>query len=498
MNGIVGMTELALNTPLTDVQREYLEIVRQSSESLLVIINDILDFSKIEAGMLHIDSVAFSLRTMIDETLKPLAFRAHQKQLELLVDVEPDVPDVLIGDPVRLRQVLVNLVGNAIKFTSIGEVIIRVAAEPSIGDLVPLWIRVIDTGVGIEPEKQTEIFKAFTQGDGSTTRRFGGTGLGLTISAQLVSLMRGRMWVDSEVGRGSCFHVQLTLPRSARRSATQRPLLGDLADIRVLVVDDNRTSLRILAGLLSAQGMNVSTAHSAADALNVATHAPQTFALVVVDMTLRDATSTELLTSLRDLRSCSTAAAIVMTPTQRSQDDAARPALADTRYIVKPVGHHALVTAAREALGSRSNVDRQSAVPTLLPMPTPPAVRVLIADDNVVNQKLISQLLRGRGHEVTVVSTGREAVDEVTRGDYDLVLMDLQMPEMDGLEATALIRKRERLTHLRVPIVALTAHAMAGDRERCLDAQMDDYVAKPIKAGELFEVIDRVMVAAAS
>jgi two-component system, sensor histidine kinase and response regulator len=498
MNGIVGMTELALNTPLTDVQREYLEIVRQSSESLLVIINDILDFSKIEAGMLHIDSVAFSLRTMIDETLKPLAFRAHQKQLELLVDVKPEVPDVLIGDPVRLRQVLLNLVGNAIKFTPSGEVIVHVDAERSVGDLVPLDIRVIDTGVGIEAEKQTEIFKAFTQGDGSTTRRFGGTGLGLTISAQLVSLMRGRMWVDSQVGRGSCFHVRLTLPRSARRSATQRPLLGDLADFRVLVVDDNHTSLRILAGLLSAQGMNVSTAPSAADAITVATRAPHPFALLVVDMTLHDATSTELLMTLRDLPSCATAAAIVMTPTQRPHDDAERPMLAETRYVVKPVGHHALVTAARDALGSRSNADRQPAAPALLAMPIPHAVRVLIADDNVVNQKLISQLLQDRGHDVTVVSTGRAAVEEVTRGDYDLVLMDLQMPEMDGLEATAIIRKRERLTHLRVPIIALTAHAMAGDRERCLDAQMDDYLAKPIKAGELFEAIDRVMVAAAS
>ncbi len=217
MNGIVGMTELALNTSLTDVQREYLEIVRQSSESLLVIINDILDFSKIEAGMLQIDRVAFSLRTMIDETVKPLAFRAHQKQLELLVDVKPDVPDVLMGDPVRLRQVLVNLVGNAVKFTHVGEVIIRVEAESGADDPVSLHIQVIDTGVGIETAKQSEIFKAFTQADGSTTRRFGGTGLGLTISAQLVSLMGGRMWVDSEVARGSSFHVLITLPRSTRR-----------------------------------------------------------------------------------------------------------------------------------------------------------------------------------------------------------------------------------------------------------------------------------------
>ena len=393
MNGIVGMTELALNTPLSHVQREYLEIVRQSSESLLVIVNDILDFSKIEAGMLQIDSIAFSVRRMIEETLKPLAFRAHQKQLELLVDVKDDVPDVLMGDPVRLRQVLVNLVGNAIKFTPAGEIIVRVEAESAAADPVTLHLQVIDTGVGIEAAKQSEIFKAFTQGDGSTTRRFGGTGLGLTISAQLVALMGGRMWVDSEVTRGSSFHVVLTLSRSTRRTAALPQFGTHMSAVTAGVVNDTDASAQIEIG---------------------------------------------------------------------------------------------------------SRLAGEPAVPPPPASGTHQPARVLIAEDNLVNQKLIGQLLRERGHRVTVVENGRDAVEEATRTAYDLVLMDLQMPEMDGLEATALIRARERSTHLRVPIVALTAHAMAGDRQRCLDAQMDDYLAKPIKAEELFEVIERVMAATPS
>jgi len=446
--------------------------------------------------MLTIDRVAFSLRTMIDETLKPLAFRAHQKQLELLVDVKPDVPEVLVGDPVRLRQVLVNLVGNAVKFTAAGEVLLRVDAESGADDRVSLHIQVIDTGVGIETAKQSEIFKAFTQADGSTTRRFGGTGLGLTISAQLVSLMGGRMWVDSEVARGSCFHVQITLPRSTRRS-TALPRVGDHAvGVAALVTDGNDTNRQIITDLLSAQGIAVSTARDGADARRVAAEFRGGFALIVVDAMLTDASGAELVTALRELPSCFDAAALILSTTLRPRDG--RGPLPDTRYIVKPVGRHALMKAVRDTLGERSTADRKPVAPRQLRPSAQHPARVLIADDNIVNQKLITHLLRERGHEVVVVSNGRQAVEEITQGEYDLVLMDLQMPEMDGLEATAVIRARERLTHLHVPIVALTAHAMAGDRQRCLDAQMDDYLAKPIKAGELFEVLERILVAAAT
>jgi signal transduction histidine kinase/CheY-like chemotaxis protein len=494
MNGIVGMTELALNTPLTEVQREYLDIVRQSAESLLVIVNDILDFSKIEAGMLHIDRVAFSLRTMIDETLKPLAFRAHQKQLDVLVDVAPDVPDILIGDPVRLRQVFVNLVGNAIKFTPSGEVVIRVGSgSPPNDDSAALHIEVVDTGVGIEADKQSEIFKAFTQGDGSTTRRYGGTGLGLAICVQLVSLMGGRMWVDSQVGRGSTFHVLVTLPRSGRRGVRTPAVCAELAGVSALVVDDSQTNVGIVSRLLSAHGLEVRTALTAVEATALASEQDGDIGLLVVDTRVGETTAVALIAGLRALPSCGGAAAIIMTSTERPEDDAGLPLLPDAKYIVKPVSDFALMRALREVFGARPHVEPARLAPGFQKIANQRPVRVLIAEDNVVNQKLIAELLRSHGHEAAVVCNGRQAVDEVARGEYDLILMDLQMPEMDGLEATAVIRARERLTHLRVPIVALTAHAMAGDRERCLDAQMDDYLAKPVTADALFDVIDRVM-----
>jgi signal transduction histidine kinase/CheY-like chemotaxis protein len=490
MNGIVGMTELALNTPLSDVQREYLDIVRQSADSLLVIINDILDFSKIEAGMLRIDAVAFSLRTIIDETLKPLAFRAHQRQLELLLDMAPDLPDVLVGDPVRLRQILVNLVGNALKFTESGEVVIRVESPVPTADPLPLHVRVIDTGVGIAAAKQAEIFKAFTQADGSTTRKFGGTGLGLTISAQLVTLMGGRMWVESELGQGSCFHVEVSLPRSARRGAdvTARP--DEFAGITALVADDNATNVQILTRLLAAHGVEVVTAHTSEEAHQVAEQSTGRIGLIVADMLMAETNGPVLVAALRRSASCADAGAIILTTADRPQPapDAQR---LDTRYLPKPVGQRELLAAVRHVLGSRATTETPQATRDAAP-PIDRGLRVLIAEDNAVNQKLIAQLLQQRGHEVAIVANGRQAVNEVATGDYDLVLMDLQMPELDGLEATAAIRSRERTTRLRIPIIALTAHAMEGDRERCLDAEMDGYLAKPIKASELYEAVDLV------
>ena len=487
MNGIVGMTELALNTKLTDAQREYLEIVRQSAESLLVIINDILDFSKIEAGMLRIDTVAFSLRTVIDETLKPLAFRAHQKRLELLLDLQPDLPDVLVGDPVRLRQVLVNLVGNAVKFTGSGEVVVRVESSDPAADPMPLHVQVIDTGVGIEVAKQAEIFKAFTQADGSTTRRFGGTGLGLTISAQLVSLMGGRMWVESELGQGSRFHVELELPRSARRGSVALES-HEFEGLRALVVDDNSSNQKILERLLTAHGVRVTTARNGAEAEAAVDGIADGIGLVVADMTLPDTTGPALVSSLRRHRRCADAGAIILTTADRPElpEDTGR---SDTRHVAKPVGHRELLTAVRHVIGARTRTETASTT-NREAADASPRLRVLIAEDNVVNQKLIAQLLQRRGHDVSIVANGREAVEEVARGGYDVVLMDLQMPELDGFEATAAIRVRERTTRLRVPIIALTAHAMEGDRQRCLEAQMDGYIAKPIKASELYDAVE--------
>ena len=496
MNGIVGMTELALNTDLAPVQRDYLDTVRHSAESLLVVINDILDFSKIEAGKLEIETVDFSLRTMLDETLRPLALRAHQKRLELMVDVRPDVPDALVGDPNRLRQVLINLVGNAIKFTESGEVLIRVAREAVSDRDVRLHFYVIDTGIGIPAAKQQAIFQAFTQADGSTTRRFGGTGLGLTISAQLVSLMDGMLWVESEEGRGSCFHVAVTLPLSAKPVAPSLlPSMNELAGISALVVDDNATNVRILSGLLAHWGMRVTEASDRDSALNAVDAATQAFGLIVADMHLPGTNGLDLAAALRRSPRCSSAAVVILTSSDRSDDARRAATLAEARYVVKPVGQATLLETMRNALANRKARDQQPAAPAVTPVRAATALRVLVAEDNTVNQKLAEHLLTRRGHQPVIVGNGRAAVDALERERFDLVLMDLQMPEMDGFEATAAIRAREQSTGRRISIVALTAHAMEGDRQRCLDADMDGYVSKPIKPVELFEVIDRVMTA---
>jgi signal transduction histidine kinase/CheY-like chemotaxis protein len=505
MNAIVGMTDVALHTSLTDAQREYLETVRQSADSLLVVINDILDFSKIEAGKLHIETIDFSLRTLLDDTLRPLAFRAHEKRLELLVDVQPDVPDPLVGDPNRLRQVLVNLVGNAVKFTEHGEVVVRVEraamdsgqdADVEGPDLVALHCSVSDTGIGIAPEKQDKIFEAFTQADGSTTRRYGGTGLGLAITAQLISLMHGRVWVESEAGRGSTFHFELALPRSARPVS---PALAfkpvDLAGIAALVVDDNATNRRILSELLTSWGMHVTVVADADAATRAVGEATGAFGVIVTDLGLPGIDGVALVRELRRHPRCAASAVIVMTSADWSDDAQRTVTLGDARYLVKPVGAAALLEAIRAALGTRTTHEAQPAFPAVTPVRAARPLRVLVAEDNVVNQKVAEHLLTRRGHEPVLVTTGREALQRIERETLDLVLMDLQMPEMDGFETTAAIRARDRQLGAYTPIIAVTAHAMQGDRQRCLDAGMDGYISKPIKATELFEVIDRVIAA---
>ena len=496
MNGILGMTELTLQTALTPVQRDYLHTVRVSAEALLVIINDILDFSKIEAGKLAIESIDFSLRQLLDETLRPLALRAHEKHLELLIDVRPDVPDDLAGDPNRLRQILTNLVGNALKFTERGEVIVRVRREHTSSG-IGLHFSVVDTGVGVAPEKQADIFKAFTQADGSTTRKFGGTGLGLTICAQLVALMQGRIWVESTAGRGSNFQFTIVLPRSTQRVAAPLiPAGQELSGLGVLVVDDNPTNVRIISEILSQQGMAVVEAHDAEAALQAVDAAAAGFAIAVLDMEMPGTTGVDLAAQLRRHRRCASAPLIILTSADRSHEARRTGELGDVRWLVKPVGQTALLAAIRTALGSRSSRDAQAAAPPVTPTRAARRLRVLVAEDNPVNRKLAEHLLQKRGHTPILVTNGREATELLLRERVDLVLMDLQMPDMDGFEATACIRAREREDGGRMPIIALTAHAMKGDRQRCLDADMDGYLSKPVKAVELFEVIDRVMAAA--
>jgi len=497
MNGILGMTDLALQTELSLVQRDYLQTVHQSAEALLVIINDILDFSKIEAGKLDIDAIDFSLRQMLDETIRPMALRAHEKKLELLIDVRTDVPDGLNGDPNRLRQILTNLVGNAIKFTEAGEIVVRVRREHSVGAGVELHFTVVDTGIGIAAEKQAAIFQAFTQADGSTTRKFGGTGLGLTICAQLVSLMNGRIWVDSTPGHGSAFQFALTLQESRKPVAARLlPGIEELAGLAALVVDDNPTNLRIVSEILSQRGMRVVSALDSDRAVAAVNATDSAFAIAVIDMEMPGASGVALATILRRHPRCASAPVIILTSADHPQEARSAAAIPDVRWVVKPVSQTALLETIRAALSTRSSRDTQAAAPSVTPTRAARRLRVLVAEDNAVNRKLAEHLLQRRGHTALIVTNGREATDALLEDDVDLVLMDLQMPEMDGFEATAVIRQRERACGGRTPIIALTAHAMAGDRQRCLDADMDGYISKPVKAVELFEVIDRVMAAA--
>jgi signal transduction histidine kinase/DNA-binding response OmpR family regulator len=496
MNGIVGMTELALHTELTSIQRDYLQTVRQSAEALLVIINDILDFSKIEAGKLHLDAVDFSIRQMLDDTLKPLALRAHEKRLELMIDVSHDIPDALLGDPNRLRQVVTNLVGNAIKFTERGEVVVRVRRQQDAEANVGLHFSVVDTGIGIAPEKQAEVFQAFTQADGSTTRRFGGTGLGLTICAQLVTLMGGRLQVESAPHTGSTFHFTITLPES-RAQVTTPVLPGvELSGLSVLVVDDNPTNLRIVSEMLTHRGMQVIEAHDGPEAISVVSAANSAVAVAVLDMDMPGTNGLDLTAELRRHPRSSAAPVIILTSADRSSEARSAATMRDVKWVVKPVAEASLLDTIRAALSARSSRDTQPAAPQVTPMRAAKQLRVLVAEDNLVNLKLAEHLLQRRGHIPVMVTNGRDAAEALLHEEIDLVLMDLQMPEMDGFEATATIRARERQSGTRVPIVALTAHAMEGDRQRCLEADMDGYISKPVKAVELFEVIDRVMAAA--
>jgi signal transduction histidine kinase/CheY-like chemotaxis protein len=498
MNGVIGMVELALATPLDSMQREYLQTVRGSADALLVVINDILDFSKIEAGKLQIDAVDFSVRAMLDATLKPMAVRAHEKRLELMIDVASDVPDSVLGDPNRLRQVLVNLVGNALKFTEAGEVLVRVTCESSTPQSASLHFAVLDTGIGIAPDKQQSIFQPFTQADGSTTRRYGGTGLGLSISGQLIALMGGRLWVESREGIGSAFQFSLTLPVSTSAVTPRAAGPVELAGLAAIVVDDNPTNLRILSETLTSWGMSVTAAHDLASARQALDACDQGFSVALVDMHMRGGNGIELAGDVRRHPRASTAAIVVLASSDPSAEGLPLQTLRDlqAQCLMKPVSQAPLLETILAALAKRTAADAQPAAPDVLPAHAARALRVLVAEDNAVNRKVAEHLLLRRGHQAVMAVNGRDAVDAIAGGRFDLVLMDLQMPIMDGFEATAAIRARERGSGARMPIIALTAHAMEGDRQRCLDADMDGYISKPITGAKLFEVIDRVIAAA--
>jgi signal transduction histidine kinase/CheY-like chemotaxis protein len=499
MNGVIGMSELALDTELTPEQRGYLEVVKISADSLLGVINDILDFSKIEAGKLDLDLIHFDLGDALDETVRSLAPRAHQKGLELAYEVSPEVPSGVVGDPGRLRQVIINLVNNAIKFTEQGEVVLRVAREASDGKDVVLRFSVTDTGIGIPPEQQAMIFEAFTQVDASSTRSFGGTGLGLAITTQLVALMRGRIWVESQPGRGSTFH--LTLPFEARPEPPLQPPLRELADLRgtaVLVVDDNATNRRILEQILLNWGMRptlVDGGRAALQALERAWENGTPFALALIDFQMAGMDGFEVAEHIKQRPELATTTIMMLSSVGQRGDAQRCKELGVAAYLTKPVRQPVLREAIRTVLGMPAEPGAKPALVTRHSLrETQSPWRVLLAEDNLVNQRLVVTMLEKRRHSVVVVADGREAIVALEGERFDVVLMDMQMPKMDGFQAAREIRKREVGSGRHVPIVALTAFAMREDRERCLSAGTDAYLAKPFSAAALLETIERLLV----
>ncbi|MBI4885717.1 MAG: response regulator [Acidobacteria bacterium] len=495
MNGVIGMTELALATELRPDQREYLEIARSSAESLTHIINDILDFSKIEAGRLTLESVDFNLRALFADAVKPLAVLAGQKGVELMLDIHPDVPDDCSGDPTRLRQILVNLVGNAVKFTEQGEIVVSVRPEEGGGDAYRLHVVVSDTGVGVPSGKQAAIFEAFLQADSSTSRRFGGTGLGLTIAAQLVAMMDGRIWVESASGQGSRFQFTVALAPAGTRTDPAGPM-AELSGLRVLVVDDNATNRRILDGVLRQWRITPTLAAGGEEALRVlrdAQAAGAPFHAALLDVNMPGMDGFMLAAELRSLPFAAGAPILMLSSADHGDGAQRCRELSLNAYLVKPVTQRDLRAALMTAIGGGRPAAANPPPRPAQGEPAGAALRVLLAEDNIVNQTVATHLLKNAGHEVTLATTGIEAVERYRTGAFDLICMDLQMPEMDGIEATAAIRGIEAARGIgHVPIIALTAHAMQGDRERCLEASMDGYVSKPIRRADLLAEIGRV------
>jgi PAS domain S-box-containing protein len=496
LNGILGMTELLLDTPLSADQAEYLTMLKSATESLLALVNDILDFSKVEAGKVVLDAIEFKLPESLGDTLKSLAIRAHQKGLELACRLAPEVPEYLIGDPGRLRQIITNLVGNAIKFTEKGEVVVRVGVESKSADAVTLHFTVRDTGIGIPPEKQQTIFGAFEQADASTTRRYGGTGLGLAITSQLVSLMGGKIWVESACGQGSTFHFTLQFNLGSHTEAAQVAEFARLRNLPALVVDDNKTNRHILVEMLKHWKMLPSEAEGGQRALELleqSIRAANPFALILLDGQMSDLDGFAVAERIRQDRDLAGTVILLLTSGGRPGDAARCRRLGIAAYLTKPVKQSELLDAILLALGTTSGPSAQPLVTRHSLRETQRKLHILLAEDNPVNQTLVTHLLEKRGHTVEVVGDGRKvlrALEGTPTPHFDLILMDMQMPEMDGVECVTRIRAKEMGTASRIPIIALTAHAMKGDRERFLAVGMDGYLPKPVRAQQLFETIE--------
>jgi CheY-like chemotaxis protein len=530
MNAIIGMTELVLDTELNHSQRDYLTMVQASADSLLALLNQVLDFSKIGAGKLELHAATFDLEEELSKALKALSLKAHAKGLELACRIRPGTPPRLVGDATRLRQIVVNLLSNAIKFTERGEVVVEVERLPAAANLecdgstslssapdqpeeaqkkaaasrrtseaedeVTLHFTIADTGIGIPGDKLGKIFDAFEQVDTSTTRRFGGTGLGLAICSRLVELMEGRIWTESEVGRGSTFHFTVRL-KLARNGAAAEPagVSASVRDTRILVVDDNATNRRILEETLANWGMNAVSVADGCSAIRVLREAHRcgnSFQLVLTDANMPELDGFELTRQVKADAQLGSTVIMMLTSGDRPGDIARCEQLGVAAYLLKPIHQSELLESILMALGAASP-QRQTQDAAADETPPLRPLRILLAEDSLVNQKLAVGLLTKHGHTVIVANDGREAIAVLAAQEVGLVLMDVQMPGMDGFEATAAIRAKEKHSGKHVPIIAMTAHAMKGDRERCLAAGMDDYIAKPISAKHLLARISDVL-----
>jgi len=490
MNAIVGMTDLALQSALTPEVRDYLSAVKASSDSLLSIINDILDLSKIEAGRLAVEAIPFSLRECVGDAMKTLALRAHEKRLELACDIAAAMPDGLVGDPLRLRQIVINLVGNGIKFTERGEVVLRVEPESQTDDQIGCHFSISDSGIGIPQDRQRAIFAPFLQADASTTRVYGGTGLGLTISARLVEMMNGKIWVESEPDKGSVFHftARFGLPPECRAASTV-----DLGGSRILVVDDHPVSRRVVAAVLKEWRADVQEADGAQAALRLAKQsrrAGRPFRLILLDDAMPGTDSYALARQMGCGPDFGKPAVMMLGFSVRRDEGEILLAGAGLLGLTKPVKHSELFEAVTSAFGPSLPAPRE----TMLAVPALSAEKldILLAEDNPLSQKLAQYVLRKQGHALVVVDNGVAVLEAYERQRFDLILMDVRMPRMDGLQATAAIRQREASSGGHIPIIALTANAMIGDRESCLRAGMDDCLIKPIRPSALLAVVARL------
>ncbi len=496
LNGVIGMIGLVLDSALTAEQREYLLMAMGSGETLLRVINDILDFSKIESGKLELEDIAFDLPELIREVVKMMAVPARQKQLELVCDLQPGLPAMVSGDPARLRQVLFNLLGNAIKFTSTGEVVIEVRYLGSAAGKQEILFRVADTGIGIPPEKQSTIFHPFSQADSSTTRRYGGTGLGLTIVSRLVAMMGGRIRLESEAGKGSTFLFTVSLGEVQDAQPASEPVNAcQFSGLRVLVVDDNATNCRIVQSSCNSWGMLCDATASAQTALQMlrnASAAGAGYRLAIIDSQMPEMDGFELIQRMRSDANLADTRVIMLSSADQQGDIARCRDIGIDCYLVKPV-HNNELRSAIEIVLQKPRSCSATALVTRSTMPaTNSSYRILIAEDNAVNQKFLQRLLERMGHVTAVANNGVEAVDFFRTGNFDLIFMDVQMPEMDGYAATRSIRELEKHTDKPIPIIAMTAHALKGDREKCLAAGMDDYLSKPARLNEIEQAIRRV------